>query len=169
MKAPAFWWTPPERPGWQARALAPLAALWRRAADRRKRRSEPYRAPVPVVVVGNLVAGGAGKTPLVAALLMRLADADVHVVSRGYRGRLRGPHRVDPARDSHREVGDEALMLAALAPVWVAKDRAPPASAPPPRPGRRWSSWMTASRTRGSRRTRPSSWWTRARASATAG
>ena len=126
MKAPAFWWNPPGRAGWQARALAPAAALWRLAAGVRRHRARPYRAPVPVVVVGNLVAGGAGKTPLVAALVMRLVGAGraVQVVSRGYGGRLRGPHRVDPARDSHREVGDEALMLAALAPVWVARDRA---------------------------------------------
>ncbi len=126
MKAPAFWWNPPDRPGWQARALAPAAALWRWLSSRRRRQARPWAAPVPVVVVGNLVAGGAGKTPLVAALAMRLAGEDraVHVVSRGYGGRLAGPHRVDPARDSHAEVGDEALILAALAPVWVAKDRA---------------------------------------------
>jgi tetraacyldisaccharide 4'-kinase len=126
VRPPAFWSNPPGRPGWQARALAPAAALWRLAARRGAARAVPYRAPVPVICVGNLTAGGAGKTPLVAALLRRLAAQGraAHVVSRGHGGRLAGPHRVDPARDSHREVGDEALMLAALAPVWVARDRA---------------------------------------------
>ena len=126
MRAPDFWWRPPERPGWPARLLAPAAALWRLGARRRGRGAAPCRAPVPVICVGNLTAGGAGKTPMVAALVQRLVAAgrDVHVVARGYGGREPGPRRVDPARDTHRAVGDEALMLAALAPVWVARDRA---------------------------------------------
>src|SRR5207237_827876 len=49
----------------------------------------------------------------------------VHVVTRGYRGKLRGPVQVDPARHDADAVGDEALLLAAVAPCWVAKDRAP--------------------------------------------
>ncbi|MFQ5567578.1 MAG: tetraacyldisaccharide 4'-kinase [Paracoccaceae bacterium] len=126
MKAPRFWSNPPERPGWQARLLAPAAGLWRLGAWWRGRRAAPYRAPVPVVCIGNLTAGGAGKTPMVAALLARLAaqGRDPHVVSRGHGGQLIGPHRVDPDSDSHRDVGDEPLLLAALAPVWVARDRA---------------------------------------------
>jgi tetraacyldisaccharide 4'-kinase len=52
-----------------------------------------------------------------------------HVISRGHGGRLAGPHRVDPDRDSHSDVGDEALLLAALAPVWIARDRAAAARA----------------------------------------
>jgi tetraacyldisaccharide 4'-kinase len=86
---------------------------------------------VPVVCIGNLTAGGAGKTPMVAALLARLVARGCrpHVVSRGHGGRLarsgsRAPHRVDPDRDSHGDVGDEPLLLAAFAPVWVARDRA---------------------------------------------
>ena len=128
MKAPRFWSNPADRPGWQARLLVPAAWLWRLGAWWRGRRVAPYRAPVPVVCVGNLTAGGAGKTPMVAALLARLVaqGRDPHVVSRGHGGRLgrAGPHRVDPDRDSHAEVGDEPLLLAALAPVWVARDRA---------------------------------------------
>lgn len=124
-RAPEFWANPPEHPGWQARALAPAAWLWRLGAWARARRGRPRRAGVPVICVGNLTAGGAGKTPMVHALAARLSAAGhrPHLLSRGYRGRIPGPHRVDPNRDSAAEVGDEALLLAADAPTWVARDR----------------------------------------------
>ena len=80
---------------------------------------DTYCAPVPVVCVGNLVAGGAGKTPVVLALISHLAarGLEVHVVTRGYGGRLGGPVRVDPARHDAAAVGDEALLLAARGAV----------------------------------------------------
>ena len=123
MRAPSFWSNPPERPGWQARLLAPAAALWQLGGWIRQARARPWRAPVPVICVGNLTAGGGGKTPMVAALLGRLVAHTPHVVSRGHGGRQRGPHRVGP-EDTAAEVGDEPLLLARHGPVWVARDRA---------------------------------------------
>lgn len=125
MRAPGFWANSPARPGWQARLLAPAAALWRLAAAGRAAATRPEPAPVPVICIGNLTAGGAGKTPVVAWLVEQLLQAGQHphVLSRGHGGRLSGPHRVEPATDTHRDVGDEPLMLAALAPVWIARDR----------------------------------------------
>lgn len=125
MRAPGFWARPPERPGWRARVLAPLGALYA-AATRARLARAGWLPPVPVVCIGNLNAGGTGKTPTVIALAQRLAAEGraVAVVSRGHGGRLAGPVRVDERRHTAAEVGDEPLLTAAFAPVWVARDRA---------------------------------------------
>lgn len=126
MKAPGFWSNPPERPGWAARLLWPASKIWQMGARFRQARATPERAPVPALCVGNLTAGGAGKSPMVAALVQRLSDRGVlaHIVSRGYGGRIKGPHLVDYETDSAADVGDEPLMLSGYGSVWVARDRA---------------------------------------------
>ena len=122
MRAPGFW---SRRPGLASAALAPLGALHALATARRVARPG-VRVGVPVICVGNLTAGGTGKTPTVIALAERLRDRGVaaHVVSRGYGGTITAPTRVDPQVHSAARTGDEPLLLSAFAPTWVARDRA---------------------------------------------
>ena len=121
MRAPGFWAGPP---GVWSTLLAPLGALYATGTARRVARAGE-RIGVPVICVGNLSAGGTGKTPTVAWLVELLAARGVaaQVVSRGHGGTLEGPVRVDPARHGADAVGDEPLLLSAFAPTWVAKDR----------------------------------------------
>ncbi len=126
MRPLAFWM----RDGWVARALSPLGGLVARSTARRV--AQPgWRAPVPVLCCGNATVGGAGKTTLALDLAARLRarGVAVHCISRGYGGRARGPLRVDPAQHGAEDVGDEPLLLAAVAPTWVGADRAASARA----------------------------------------
>jgi tetraacyldisaccharide 4'-kinase len=120
MREPAFWWQP-GMGGW----LAPLGAIYGAVAAARMR-LRGQRAGVPVVCVGNLTVGGAGKTPaaLAVAHLLHAAHERPFFLTRGYGGRLAGPVRVNPRVHSSADVGDEPLLLARLAPTVVARDRA---------------------------------------------
>lgn len=122
MRAPDFW----AADGLVPLVLAPLGRLYGFAGSICRALATPLRLPVPVVCVGNLTAGGTGKTPVALAIghYLRARGLAVHFLTRGYGGRLEGPIRVEPGRHGAREVGDEPLLLAAVAPTWVARDRA---------------------------------------------
>jgi tetraacyldisaccharide 4'-kinase len=121
VRAPDFW----TRRGLVPTLLEPLATLYGATGAARAMLTTPVRATIPVLCIGNLVAGGSGKTPVVLSLarLLRARGHRPHIVTRGYGGRLAGPLRADPARHGAGDVGDEALLLAAAAPCWVSRDR----------------------------------------------
>jgi tetraacyldisaccharide 4'-kinase len=112
--------------------LIPFSLLFRllvavRALAYRRGWRHSLRLPVPVVVVGNITAGGAGKTPLTLALVAWLQEAGYRpgIVSRGYGGSARQAMPVMP--DSSPDVvGDEPVLLARRAgcPVWIGRKRA---------------------------------------------
>ena len=109
--------------------LSPIGAIV--AASTARRVAKPgWRAPVPVICCGNVTVGGAGKTTLALDIAARLAARGiaVHMLLRGYGGSSRGVHRVN-RHDPVRLVGDEALLLAAVAPTWIGADRAASARA----------------------------------------
>ncbi len=107
--------------------LLPLCGLFVGLANLRRRRTQPVRLPVPVVVVGNITVGGAGKTPLTLWLARALQAHGWRpgVVSRGYGGENSAPRAV-AADSSPVDVGDEPVLLARRSgvPVWVGRDRA---------------------------------------------
>ncbi len=108
-----------------ARLLAPIGHAYGLAGTLRRRWVRPKRAGVPVICIGNLTAGGAGKTPTAMAVgryLLGLGNRP-HFLTRGYGGRTRGPLLVDPETHDAAMVGDEPLLLAGTADTWVSADR----------------------------------------------
>ena len=121
MRAPDFW----AADGAMARLLSPLSAAWTAAGRARRRATTPFLPAVPLICVGNAVAGGAGKTPVALALAGEIKALGLRVgfLSRGHGGYERGPLLVDPAVHDAAAVGDEPLLLARSAPTVIARDR----------------------------------------------
>jgi tetraacyldisaccharide 4'-kinase len=119
MRAPSFWW----KPG-RGGLLSPLAGFYGAAAWLRLQR-RGRRAGIPVICLGNLTVGGAGKTPaaLTVARFLLAAHRRPFFLSRGYGGQLAGPVTVNPKNHNAADVGDEPLLLAQLAPTIVARNR----------------------------------------------
>jgi len=126
MKQPKFWNTK----NVASYTLKPLSWLYGAGASVRQVTTKPYHAKIPVVCVGNIVVGGAGKTPVVISLAeyFKKKKKKVHILSRGYGGKLDGV-KVDLKKHTAKDVGDEPLLLAKVAPTWIYADRAKGAQA----------------------------------------
>lgn len=120
MKTPSFWQTR----NLIHHVLLPLSVLYRLGAWLDRTFTTPQHADLPVISIGNITAGGAGKTPVVLALIpiLRALGHTPHILTRGYGGAQLVAHRVHETDDWQR-VGDEALLLANAAPTWVGRNR----------------------------------------------
>ncbi len=121
MKTPEFW---QKNKGW-SEILFPFSALYYLSVLARGKLARPKKADIPVICVGNVVAGGAGKTPVAIEVGKILKEQGVSFafISRGYGGLLDGPVEVNPDEHTAEEVGDEPLLLARTAPCIVSKNR----------------------------------------------
>lgn len=125
MRQPDFWTRKDLSSRLRGALLAPVGYLYGKSIALRARFTEPLRVNAKIVCVGNLTAGGTGKTPVATAIAKALRTRGFKTIflTRGYGGRAKGPLLVDSERHPASEVGDEALLLARAAPVIVARDR----------------------------------------------
>lgn len=132
MKPPYFWragldpWSRDAAP-LTRQILTPLAWLYGALTAWRIAQTPPRKVDAFVICVGNLTAGGTGKSPVVQHLRTALAErAGVHAasLSRGYGGTLKGPLKVDDAVHDAAAVGDEPLMLSLSGESWIGRNRA---------------------------------------------
>lgn len=126
MKAPSFWYGPQPNTSARAALLSPLSAGYAALARYHRDSSQPQKTDLAVICLGNLVAGGTGKTPTAIALLQLLKEHNVFLtpgfLTRGYGGKINQAERVD---ESHDPVlwGDEALILHRHGPTFVSRNR----------------------------------------------
>ena len=123
MRTPKFWYN--QKNLALSFVLAPMSWIYGLTRAIIQDRAKPWRAPIPVICIGNLVTGGHGKTPTALSICnaLKFNKKSVHFISRGYRGSLHGPLLVDSKSHTANEVGDEPLLLSKLAPTWISANR----------------------------------------------
>jgi tetraacyldisaccharide 4'-kinase len=120
MKTPSFW----HADGFIPKLLEPLAQLYKCLSFLERSLRSKTKIDLPVLCIGNLVSGGAGKTPIALSIGQKLnAKHNISFLTRGYGGIEAGPIEVNPDEHSSYEVGDEALILSEVGPTWVSRNR----------------------------------------------
>lgn len=121
MKTPKFWMYN----CWQTILLAPFSWIYGAMTQWRLKRMQPYHSSAKVICIGNITAGGVGKTPVAMAMAEKYMAMGQKVVfvTRGYKSKLKNIV-VDLTKHSAAETGDEARLLAQVAPTVIAPNRA---------------------------------------------
>ncbi len=127
-KTPSFWYPQsPEQLSLQARSLKPISWLYKFGFRLHQGSVKAQKAHIPVICIGNLSAGGTGKTPTCISFMRHVKDAGIaknpFFLIRGYGGAERGPLIVDLEKHNAWDVGDEPLILARHASTIISADR----------------------------------------------
>jgi tetraacyldisaccharide 4'-kinase len=122
LKAPKFWYL--KKVTLLSQILYPLSLLFRLGTKLRNITSHAERFSFPVICIGNIVVGGAGKTPVAIKIaeILKIAGYKPHFISKGYAGLVKKSTLVE-LWHSPKSVGDEPLLLSQIAPTWVGIDR----------------------------------------------
>ena len=122
IKAPRFWYR--ENLSIFSLILIPFNIIWIIGGFIKINLTIKKKVNIPVVSIGSAIIGGSGKTPTVIFIcnLLKKMGFNPHIVSRGYGGSYTNPTQVTSDLNYYK-VGDEALMMSAYHPTWVAKNR----------------------------------------------
>jgi tetraacyldisaccharide 4'-kinase len=109
----------------EGKFLYPLGYFYNLLTLLRGKLAKPQSYSCLTICIGNLNVGGTGKTPTTIALAQHFLKKglQVHVVSRGYKGKFQGTFLVDPQKHKSDEVGDEPLLMSEFTSVWVSNKR----------------------------------------------
>ncbi len=120
---PSFWYQ--KKSGIMSTALTPISWIYHGFSHRRIHKKPRYKSKLPVICVGNLTAGGSGKTPVVTSLckLLQQAGKNPNILSRGYGAKLKNMTKVNQEIHTAKEVGDEPYMHAKDFDCWISADR----------------------------------------------
>ncbi len=119
LKTPSFWY---KQDCWQTKILRPFAHIYGYISKKRMTKRPSYAANSKVICIGNLTAGGSGKTPTAIAIAKLVNNPSTVFLTRGYGGTIKTPEIVS-AEHSADETGDEALLLSRIAPTLISRDR----------------------------------------------
>lgn len=122
--SPPFWYN--KNSCLWPRLLQPLSLLYQWGLEYKAKRAKPTKLHIPLICVGNLTVGGSGKTPTVHALTQALSAhfSPIIILSKGYKGTLTEPTKIELLQHNAGAVGDEALLHADFAQTWIGRDRA---------------------------------------------